>query len=375
MASASATTCRQKNVQKSGASGSLVAGVAVGDEDLLVAVVVQVVEQGGPGPARLVDTQGHTPFTPGAVAGRLREELVAAREHREPGLHLAADRPRQPHHPVPRVRVHVGQVDAPLARIVPVGQRHAHRVARVARQRVVVERLERAVAAVVPHEVAAEVVPLEQIQVAVAVEVEELRDVGIARPGDPAVVRLLGKPQSAVVDEKQVVCAVVGVDAVECLGAARAVGLVAAHEDVEPAVAVHVAGGHELRLVAPDPGRVVERQGARQIDPLAAAAGADSHPRPAVAIRHATPDDFLEAVTVEVHEQVLARNEQVVSGRQRLPDESAPPVVEEEDAVAGHLGGDDVPVAVPVPVHHAEGGIDQAHPGIGHCLTKLVVCG
>ena len=272
-----------------------------------------------------------------------------------------------------RVRVHVGEVDAPLARIIPIGQRHTHRVARVARQRVVIERVKHAVAAVVPHEVAAEVVPLEQVQVAVAVEVEELRDVGVARPRDPPLVGLLGKAQPAVVDEEQVVGAVVGVDAVEHLGAARPVGLVAAHEDVEPAVAVHVAGGHELRLVAPDARRVVERQGARQVDPFAVAARVDAHPRPAGAIRHAAPGDLLEAVAVQVHEQVLAGNEQVFADRQGLPKEAAPPVVEEEDAVAGDLGSDDVPVAVPVPVDHAQRGIDQAHAGIGYFLPQLAV--
>ena len=48
--------------------GIFMAGVAVGDEDLLVAVVVEVVEQRAPRPAAFVDAERYTAITPRAIS-------------------------------------------------------------------------------------------------------------------------------------------------------------------------------------------------------------------------------------------------------------------------------------------------------------------
>ena len=125
------------------------------------------------------------------------------------------------------MRVHVGQVQAPAAAVVPVGDGDAHRVARIAGGGVVRHRAEGAIALVVPQIVGAVVVPLEQVEVAVAVEVEQVHRVGIARAGNAPGVRLLAEPQAALIDEQQRVGAVPRVHPVEPLRIARLVGLVA----------------------------------------------------------------------------------------------------------------------------------------------------
>ena len=69
-----------------------------------------------------------------------------------------------------------------------------------ATQIMVRERLKRPVAPVVPDEVGTIVVVLEQVDVDVAVEVEELRDVGVAGPGHAPDFGFLREPQLSLVD-------------------------------------------------------------------------------------------------------------------------------------------------------------------------------
>ena len=69
----------------------LVAGVAIGDKDLLVTVVVQVIEGTGPGPSGFVDAKGHATVPPFSSARTPPKELIALRDPLETSVHLVAD--------------------------------------------------------------------------------------------------------------------------------------------------------------------------------------------------------------------------------------------------------------------------------------------
>ena len=84
-----------------------VAGVAVGDKDLLVTVVVQVIKERGPGPPAFVDTKLHATVQPSSGTGTWAKKLIALREHLETSPHVVANRLGQANDAMPRVGVHV----------------------------------------------------------------------------------------------------------------------------------------------------------------------------------------------------------------------------------------------------------------------------
>ena len=92
------------------------------------------------------------------------------------------------------------------------------------------ERAEGALAAVVPEQVRPEIVSLEQIEVAIAIEVEELRNVRVAGPGDPSNVRFFRESKTAVIDEQKVVVPIGCVNPIEACRIPRPVVLIAPDE-------------------------------------------------------------------------------------------------------------------------------------------------
>ena len=109
-----------------------VAGVTVSDEDFLVTVVVQVIKGTGPGPPSIIDPQLNAAVVPPSGTGTPTEQLIAPGKHFETSVHVVANRLGEPNDAMAG-GVHVRQIDAPLAGVVPVGDRDSHGVVRVAK--------------------------------------------------------------------------------------------------------------------------------------------------------------------------------------------------------------------------------------------------
>ena len=105
--------------------------------------------------------------------------LVAPGHQPQALLHIRAEVLDQGQQAVAGVGVHVGYVDRKLAVVVVVADAHAHREARTPRQRVLRALLEAPLTLVLPVTVGAEVIAVKEVEVAVEVEVEEARDVGV----------------------------------------------------------------------------------------------------------------------------------------------------------------------------------------------------
>ena len=95
----------------------------------------------------------------------------------------------------------------------------------------------------------------------------------------------------------------------------------------------------------------------------------DPHRRVAFAIQHAVADELVEAITVQINTQQLARHETPILDRQRLAHEASLAVIAKEHAVVHRLGHQ----AVVVPVHHAQTGVDQARACVDDVLPQLAV--
>jgi hypothetical protein len=280
-------------------------------------------------------------------------------------------------HPVARVRVHVGDVDGVLPDVVEVRDGEPHAERGVARERVVRPRVEDAVAPVLVVAVGPEVVDDEEVEVAVVVEIEELRRVAVPHVVDPAGHGLLAELEIALVDEEEVALAALGVEEVEVHRAGLRVR-VARDEEVELPVAVRVAGGDVVEEELAVGGRVVEDEAVAEL-PLVALADVEAEARLVAPVPLGVrADELLDAVAVEVDVEV---EEPALLGELDGA-EPALPVVQEEDGAAVLVRGDEVGEPVAVPVARGEGadvrhgavvddGLGAARPSAGTRLESV----
>ena len=148
------------------------------------------------------------------AVGPLAVEAVAGGDAPHAVTHGLADALGEVDHAPSLLAGHVRHVQAPDALVVVVRQRRAHGVRAEAREPRLRLILEGPVPAVAPEVVRTEVVPLEQVEVPVGVEVERRGHVGVAGARDPARLALLREPQPALVHQQVVVGPVMRLDRV-----------------------------------------------------------------------------------------------------------------------------------------------------------------